>query len=93
MSVGTQNSSTYPELRTGPLIAGAILVGAGSVIALAGIAVGGSHVVSATRQWARAMEPPPRELAKLQWAKAKTAAAAGTAAWQHGASTPQVTDA
>jgi hypothetical protein len=84
MSDSTQTSSSWPELRTGPLITGAALVGAGTLLALAGLAVGGSHLLSATRRWIREMEVPPSELAKIKWAQAKTAAAAGTAAWQNG---------
>jgi hypothetical protein len=84
MSDSTQKSSSWPELRTGPLITGAALVGAGTLLALAGLAVGGSHLLSATRRWIREMEVPPSELAKIKWAQAKTAAAAGTAAWQNG---------
>jgi hypothetical protein len=30
------------------------------------------------------MEVPPSELAKIKWEQAKTAAAAGTQAWQNG---------
>ena len=32
------------------------------------------------------MEVPPSEQARIKWAQAKTAAAAGAAAWQNGAS-------
>jgi hypothetical protein len=92
MSDSTQESSSWPELRTGPLITGAALVGAGTLLALAGLAVGGSHLLSATRRWIRAMEVPPSELAKIKWAQAKTAAAAGTAAWQNGVPERQVTE-
>lgn len=86
MSTSTQQSSSWPELRTGPIITGAALVGAGALIALAGLAVGGTHVVSATRRWILEMEVPPSELAKIKWAQARSAAAAGTAAWQNGVS-------
>ena len=65
---------------------GAALFGAGALIALAGLAVGGTHLFSATRQWIRAMEVPPTEQARIKWAQAKTAAAAGAAAWQNGTS-------
>jgi hypothetical protein len=92
MSDSAQESSSWPELRTGPLITGAALVGAGTLLALAGLAVGGSHLLSATRRWIREMEVPPSELAKIKWAQAKTAAAAGTAAWQNGAPERQVTE-
>ncbi len=86
MSTSTQESSSWPELRTGPLITGAALVGAGAMIALAGLAVGGSHLFSATRRWIQEMEVPPSEQARIKWAQAKTAAAAGAAAWQNGVS-------
>ena len=87
MSTSTeQQSSSWPELRSGPLIIGAALVGAGALIALAGLAVGGSHLVAATRRWIREMEVPPKEQARIKWAQAKTAAAAGASAWQDGTS-------
>jgi hypothetical protein len=89
MSGNTQKNSNVPQLRTGPLITGAGLVAAGGLIALAGLVVGGAHLISATRQWIEEMEVPPSELAKLKWAQAKTAAAAGTAAWQDSTSALQ----
>lgn len=87
MSSSTQSSSSsWPELRTGPIITGASLFGAGALIALAGLAVGGTHLFSATRRWIQEMEVPPSEQARIKWAQAKTAAAAGAAAWQNGTS-------
>jgi hypothetical protein len=79
-----------PQFESAPLITGAALLGAGALIALVGLAVGGGHLVAATRRWVRDMEVPPSELARQKWAQAKTAAAAGTSAWQNGskASTP-----
>jgi hypothetical protein len=68
------------------LITGGALIGAGALIALAGMAVGGSHVVSATRRWIREMEVPPSELARIKWGQARSAATAGAAAWQNGVS-------
>ena len=79
-----ENGSSGPQFRAGPLIMSAALVGAGTLIALAGLAVGGSHLMSATRRWVREMEVPPTELAKLKWAQARAAAAAGATAWQNG---------
>jgi hypothetical protein len=89
MSTNTESSSSWPELRTGPIITGAALVGAGTLIALAGLAVGGAHLFAATRRWIREMEVPPSEQARIKWAQAKSAAAAGTAAWQNGTSARQ----
>ena len=83
MSIG-ENRSNGPQFRTGPLITGAVMVGAGTLIALTGLAVGGGHLLSATRQWISEMEVPPSELARLKWTQARAAMAAGAAAWQNG---------
>ena len=84
MSAKSEESTNLPEFRTGPLITSAALVEAGTMIALAGLAVGGSHLFAATRRWIQAMEVPPSEVARLKWAQAKTAAAAGAATWRNG---------
>jgi hypothetical protein len=86
MSANTEKSSSFPTFKSGLLITGGSLIGAGALIALAGLAVGGAHVVSATRQWMREMEVPPSELARIKWGQARSAAAAGAAAWQNGVS-------
>jgi hypothetical protein len=80
----TQSSTGGLQLRSGPLITGAALIGGGVMLALAGLAVGGAHLLAATRRWVDEMEVPPSELARLKWAQAKAAAAAGAGAWQNG---------
>lgn len=75
-------TTDWPELRTGPLIAGGILIGLGAVVALTGAAVAGAHLVAATRAWIKDLETPPDQLARLKWEQAKTAAAAGAATWR-----------
>ena len=42
--------------------------------------------LSATRRWIGEMEVPPSELAKIKWTQARSAAAAGAAAWKNGVS-------
>jgi hypothetical protein len=79
-----ENSRTGPQFEAGPLMTSAVLVGVGAVLVMAGLAVGGSHLALATRQWVREMEVPPSELAKLKWAQARNAAAAAATAWQNG---------
>ena len=76
--------TSLPELRSGPLITGAVLAGAGLMLVLAGVAVGGAHIFAATRRWVDQMEVPPSELARRQLARARAAAAAGASAWQDG---------
>jgi len=76
-----------PQVRRGPLVSGAALIGIGGLIALVGVAIGGFHLLSALRQWVSEMETPPSELAKQKLAQAKAAAAAassaGAGAWQN----------
>ena len=86
MSANTQDSNNLPDFRTGPLITGGALAGAGVLLVLAGLAVGGLHLFAATRRWIQEMDVPPSEVAKLKWAQARTAAAAGTSAWRNGGS-------
>jgi len=88
----TPSRGNLPQLRSGPLIVGGVLVGAGVMIALAGMAVGGAHLFSATRQWVREMEVPPSERARQQWSRLRAAAAAGGSAWQNGAGAPVASD-
>ena len=76
--------TSLPELRSGPLITGGVLAGAGLMLVLAGLAVGGAHIFAATRRWVDQMEVPPSELARRQLARARAAAAAGASAWQDG---------
>jgi hypothetical protein len=78
------NGSRGPQLKTGLLLTSAALVGVGTVLVMAGLAVGGSHLMLATRQWVKEMEVPPGELAKLKLTQAKAAALAAAAAWQNG---------
>jgi hypothetical protein len=79
--------TTGPQFSSAPLITSAVLVGAGTFFIFTGLAVGGSHLLSATRRWVREMEVPPSELAKLKYAQARAAVSAGTAAWQNGSQT------
>src|SRR6266516_3145296 len=79
-----ENRRNGPQFRTAPLITSAAMVGGGTLIALTGLAVGGGHLLSATRQWINEMEVPPSEVARLKWTQARAAMAAGAAAWQNG---------
>ena len=79
-----ENRSSGPQYRAAPLIISAAMIGTGTVIVLAGLAVGGGHLLSATRQWINEMEVPPSELARIKWAQAKAAMSAGAQAWQDG---------
>jgi hypothetical protein len=79
-----ENRRNGPQFRTAPLITSSVMVGVGTLIALTGLAIGAGHLLSATRQWVNEMEVPPSELARLKWSQARSAMAAGAAAWQNG---------
>ncbi len=81
----TRSPGSGPQLRAAPLITGAVIAGAGIALAIAGVIIGGSHVLAATRRWVNEMEVPPGEQAKLKWTQAKAAAAAGADAWHNAA--------
>jgi len=87
----TENRRNLPQVKPAPMLTGAGLVGVGGLIALAGLAVGGFHLLGAIRRWVEEMEVPPSQLAKIKLAQAKAAAVAGAAAgagaWQNGAGT------
>jgi hypothetical protein len=77
-----QPARAWPQLESGPLITGGVLIGIGAVVAMAGLTVAGSHVVAATRAWIKELETPPSQIAKLRWEQAKTAAASGANTWR-----------
>ena len=79
-----ENRSSGPQYRAAPLIISAAMVGTGTAIVLAGLAVGSAHLLTATRQWINEMEVAPSELARLKWTQAKAAMSAGAQAWQDG---------
>lgn len=72
----------WPEVNSGTLMVGGILIGVGALVALAGVAVAGRHVFAATRAWIKDLETPPDQVARLKWEQAKAAAAAGQDAWR-----------
>jgi hypothetical protein len=75
-------SSDQPVMDQRLLGMGAILIGAGAVLGLAGSAFWGAAVVSALRRHVRASGMPPSELAMHHWRRAKTAAQAGAETWR-----------
>ena len=68
-----ENRRNGPQFRSAPLITSAAMVGAGTLIVLTGLAIGGGHLLASTRQWINEMEVPPSELARLKWTQARSA--------------------
>lgn len=78
----TRPIGNWPQVRSGPLVVGGIFIGIGAVVAMAGVAIAGAHLVGATRIWIKELETPPSQLARLKWEQAKSAAASGAATWR-----------
>jgi len=83
MKNGQTSSSSGFQLNGTPMIVGAALIGAGALIGLTGLIVGGTALFSATRQWFNELEVPPTEVVKQKWNQTKAATTAGASAWQH----------
>jgi hypothetical protein len=81
-STDSQPAGNWPQVRSGPLLLGGILIGVGAVVAMAGAAVAGAHLAAATRAWIKELETPPGQLARLKWEQARAAAASGAASWR-----------
>ena len=88
----SDDSTNGTQFQAAPLIISAVLVGAGTLIGLAGLAVGATYVISVTRRRIQQMEVPPSELARMKWTQAKAAVSAGASAWQNGTRTSVTTD-
>jgi hypothetical protein len=85
-------SSEGFSVPTGPLLAGGVLIGIGSLLGLAGLAIAGATLTAAARRYVNSMEVPPSQLARQQVAKARAAASAGASAWRDGAAQPAIGD-
>jgi hypothetical protein len=83
MKNGQSTSSSSFELNTTPIFVGTALLGAGTLIGLTGLILGGTAMVSATRKWLRELEVPPTEVVKHKLGQTKAATAAGASAWKH----------
>ncbi len=83
MKNGQSFTSSSFQLNATPMIIGAALIGAGCLIGLTGLIVGGTAMVSATRQWLSELEVPPTEMVKQKLGQTKAATVAGASAWQH----------
>jgi hypothetical protein len=64
------------------LWAGAVLIGAGALLGLAGSALCGAAAALRLQRHVKASGMPPSELAMHHWRRAKTAAQASTDAWR-----------
>jgi membrane protein implicated in regulation of membrane protease activity len=86
----TSEAGFSPDGRS--LMIGAVLMGVGSAIALAGFAIYGATMVSATRRWIEKMETPPSQIARQRLNQARSAAMARAGAWRNGSASKVAAD-
>jgi hypothetical protein len=70
------------DVNTGLLATGLTLIGVAGLATAAGIAVTMTAILTASRRWVRQLDTPPRELARKNWTRAKSATGAGVSAWR-----------
>ncbi len=80
----TQQAQPAIHINTRQVLGGAILMGLGGVLALAGAAMAGTALVAAYRDRVRQMEVPPSVLARQHWNRVKAATTAGVGEWRNG---------
>ncbi|MGE3287467.1 MAG: hypothetical protein AB7J32_15380 [Pseudonocardia sp.] len=81
----TSSRRTDPSLEDLPrglLATAALLIGVGSAIGLAGVAVGVAAFATAGRRWYSRADLTPGELARLKWEQTKAVVGAGSGAWR-----------
>jgi len=60
---------------------GAVLLGAGCLVGMAGVIIGGQALIAACQRWFNELEVPPGEVVKHKWDQTKAATLAGAHAW------------
>jgi len=83
MNRGYSSAPRGFQFDSTPVIVGAVLMGAGAVLCLTGVIIGGRALLSATDRWLGDLEVPPTEAVRQKWDQTKAAATAGARAWQH----------
>ena len=78
------SSSSRPALHVNSklLSSGAILLGIGGVVLMAGAALAATALAQAASDWIRQLEESPSEMAQRRLHQFKVAAEAGTKAWR-----------
>ncbi|MGP7997088.1 MAG: hypothetical protein ACLPKI_07190 [Streptosporangiaceae bacterium] len=80
----TSGADTAFRMNTKPLLVGGVLMGLAGLLGLAGMAVAGTAVAAAARDWANRQEVPPTEVAKHHWHRVRAATVAGANTWRNG---------
>ena len=81
----TPSRRTDPSLQDLPrelLAVAAVLIGVGSALGLAGLAMGAAALATAGRRWYSRADLSPGELARLKWEQTKAVAGASSGAWR-----------
>jgi len=84
----TSGPDTAFRMNTKPLLVGGVLIGLAGLLGLAGVAVAGTALAAASRDWANRQEVPPTEVARHHWHRVKAATVAGANTWRNGVQEP-----
>jgi hypothetical protein len=85
MTVSMTENRTAPtrfQINTRQAIAGALLMGAGGLLGVAGAAIAASSFALAFRRHLKQLDVPASAYARQNWTRMKSATAAGVGAWR-----------
>jgi len=67
--MNSQSYSTRFQLKAAPMVVGAVLLGTGAMVGMAGLIVGGTAVLSGARKWFMEVGEQARQAAEAEWGK------------------------
>jgi hypothetical protein len=77
----SDSSSAGFQVNTTQVMVGAVLLGAGCMLGIAGMIVGSGALISSCSRWLRELEVPPTQVVRHKWDQTRAATTAGAQAW------------
>jgi hypothetical protein len=77
----TDSSSAGFQVNNTQVMVGAVLLGAGCMLGIAGMIIGSHALVSSCSRWLRELEVPPTQVMRHKWDQTRAATMAGAHAW------------
>jgi hypothetical protein len=77
----SDSSSAGFQVNSTQVMVGAVLLGAGCMLGVAGMIIGSGALISSCSRWLRELEVPPTQVVRHKWDQTRAATTAGAQAW------------